>query len=305
MSDRLSKVEKLRIAGLVAPKVRRGSARKVTVVNKSGEPIREMTLDEVQAALAKRQDIEFSVRDDAPQTVCAGWDGTCKAKPGPHAFTPQAVRTRKGEPWRCHRCASLRRRRRHVAVCAGWDEPCPGAVIAPQHAFAPSRVALRNGEPWRCRACAGKRTNATPAVVAARSTVAEKIAGKARARYASMTPEQRAALSEAGRKSNAKLSAEERSERSRRAAASRSPEERRAAAQIAAARKDPDSVRRAALLASAKSAERSPEERRAAAAKYDSGRRASNSKEMWRSLTPEQRAERLRKMSESHRKSRR
>lgn len=107
----LPKLEKLRVAGAIAPTVRRGSNRRVTVVSKSGEPIREMTLDEVQAALAKRQDIEFSVRDDAPQTVCAGWDGPCpkKAKPSKTSFRGDVVGRRGGAPWRCSLCANRKR----------------------------------------------------------------------------------------------------------------------------------------------------------------------------------------------------
>lgn len=104
----LSKVDKLRIAGAMAPAVRRGNAKRVTLVDKAGKPVRQVTFDEIQVALLKREEIEFSLRDDAPQTVCAGWEGPCPhgAKPSKTSFDAGPVRRRKGEPFRCRGCAS-------------------------------------------------------------------------------------------------------------------------------------------------------------------------------------------------------
>lgn len=68
---KLSKVDKLRIAGELAPVVRRGNNRKVNVYKReTGETLRQVPLDEVQAGIAKLHEIEFSVPDgDRPQVV--------------------------------------------------------------------------------------------------------------------------------------------------------------------------------------------------------------------------------------------
>lgn len=42
------------------------------------------------------------------QRLCAGWgktEGSCKAVPGQKALSPDTIRYRKGEPWRCRACA--------------------------------------------------------------------------------------------------------------------------------------------------------------------------------------------------------
>jgi hypothetical protein len=211
----MSKVEKLRVAGAIAPTVRRGSGRKVTVVSKTGEPIREMTLDEVQAALAKRQDIEFSLRDDAPQTMCAGWDGPCpdKAKPSKGAFRSNAVRRRKGQPWRCYSCAARMREssipeenRRARAVRANARLSATersersrraSAVSTPQQRSDRARKGVNGMSPEQLSMRARK---------AAASSTAEQRSARARAGASRITAEH---LSERGRKGNAGLSHEQ------------------------------------------------------------------------------------------------
>ncbi len=107
----LETVELLRIAATVATNVRRGSHRKVNIYKPAtGETLRQAPLDEYYTGIAKTLDLTFSLRDDAPQTVCAGWEGPCpkKAKPGRTAFIPAHITRRHGEPWRCLSCGSRR-----------------------------------------------------------------------------------------------------------------------------------------------------------------------------------------------------
>lgn len=104
-------VQLARIAQVIATNVRRGSHRKVNVYDhKSGEVLREAPLDEFYIGVAKSLDLTFSTREDAPQTVCAGWEGPCpdKARPPKWAFQGRHVTKRKGEPWRCRACGNRR-----------------------------------------------------------------------------------------------------------------------------------------------------------------------------------------------------
>ncbi len=108
----LETVEFLRIAAVVATNVRRGSHRKVNIYKPAtGETLRQAPLDEYYTGIARTLDITFSLRDDAPQTVCAGWEGPCpkKAKPPASAFKTEKVNRRQGDPWRCYCCGQRKR----------------------------------------------------------------------------------------------------------------------------------------------------------------------------------------------------
>jgi transcriptional regulator with GAF, ATPase, and Fis domain len=65
MTTPLSKADRLAIGAAVAPSVRRqaDAPRKVTVVDKDGNPVRETTHVEVARAVLARSEIEFSVQE--------------------------------------------------------------------------------------------------------------------------------------------------------------------------------------------------------------------------------------------------
>lgn len=68
MSESLDLQTKLRIGGYMAPRVRQGNARKIHVVDKTGEVVGEITASEMAAKLAARAEIEFSL--DAASGKC-------------------------------------------------------------------------------------------------------------------------------------------------------------------------------------------------------------------------------------------
>jgi hypothetical protein len=105
----LSTVQELHVAAAIATQVRRGSHKQVNVYDrKTGETIKRVPIDDVLIGIAKVSDLTFSVRDDAPQTVCAGWEGKCPkgARPTRWAFEPSTVSRRQGKPWRCQSCSA-------------------------------------------------------------------------------------------------------------------------------------------------------------------------------------------------------
>jgi DNA-binding CsgD family transcriptional regulator len=107
----LTKVDRLRIGAIVAPAVRRGSARKVVVVGKDGKPVREATLAEIQAGVARRAEIEFGTNDETrpKEVVC----NSCRAVFKPHHNGPIPKHCPKG----C-RCTCGARMHRHTVYFA-------------------------------------------------------------------------------------------------------------------------------------------------------------------------------------------
>lgn len=172
MSDepKLSKVARLRIGGVVAPKLRKakgsGRDRRVAVVDGAGRIVGYRNWTDVQRALLKRVEIEFSVQDGVrPETVlCEVCNAVVK------------VSRRGGIPRRCAGLCSAR--------CGGCGKQAPG------HVFQPSAVASRGGAPWRCKGCATAARHAAMAPDQ-RSERARKISAAVAARNAAMTHDQR------------------------------------------------------------------------------------------------------------------
>lgn len=137
---RLTKVERLQAGGYVAPKLRKAKddaakgtkpQRRVAVVDKEGRVVGYRDLVDITKKLAERAQIEFDVQPGArPKTVlcevcnsvvkvryrskvpkkCWGGcrvpcSGGCGKIAPSYAFTPKAVRQRRGLPWRCGPCA--------------------------------------------------------------------------------------------------------------------------------------------------------------------------------------------------------
>jgi general stress protein YciG len=212
----LATVGRLHIAAAIATQVRRGSHRKVNTWDpKTGETIkRDVLLDEALVGIAKVNELTFSVRDDAPQTVCAGWEGKCPtgAKPGPTAFRASKVARRKGEPWRCKHCGNQRMnmsrtpdRRREIGrkanACLTREQRTANLAKTPEQRSRAGR-----------KGAAAMLANTTPAQ---RSEIARRASAVA---LVNTTPEHR---SELARLRNREFTPEQRSEIVRKAWATR------------------------------------------------------------------------------------
>jgi general stress protein YciG len=196
----LSTVQELHVAAAIATQVRRGSHKQVNVYDrKTGETIKRVPIDDVLIGIAKVSDLTFSVRDDAPQTVCAGWDGKCPkgARPPKRAFELCRVVIRRGEPWRCRSCSTRRNQ----------------ASMTPERRREARRKQTASMTPEQRSEIARKGVSArTPEQ---RSEIARK-------RNASRTPEQRSESARAAtRTRNAAKTSEHRSEIVRKAWATR------------------------------------------------------------------------------------
>ena len=177
----LSKVDRLRIGGYAAPKLRRDkSKRRIAVVDKDGNVVGYRDLADVQKKILERAKIEFDVADGVrPKTVlcelcnavvkvpkagpvlkrCVGGicpvpcAGGCGKMPPKGTFVPSVVKRRAGQPWRCRDCVTQERVAAKDARVA--TSPCGGGcgrLPNPQN-LVPGKVKRRNGRPWKCRQC--------------------------------------------------------------------------------------------------------------------------------------------------------
>ncbi len=94
----MRKIDRLRIAGEVAPAVRQGNDRRVALVNETGEVVGYRTLGEVQQQILARSKIELSVvaAHKRPTTVCraCGRLFTVKKKNRSAMYCPDGCETR-------------------------------------------------------------------------------------------------------------------------------------------------------------------------------------------------------------------
>lgn len=118
MTTKLTKVEKLAIAGAVAPTLR-GEApkRKIKVVGKDGKVVREIDDFELRKNILAAQEIEFSI-DPTAQKVCAGPRPTIACPWA--APVPKSV-SRSDDAWRCAKCSYEARLERLVERIAAGD----------------------------------------------------------------------------------------------------------------------------------------------------------------------------------------
>lgn len=72
---KICKVERLRLAGEIAPALRRRVPRKVVLVDNDGNPVRDATDVDVAQGALDRIGIELSVQDGRPRWVCCGYCG--------------------------------------------------------------------------------------------------------------------------------------------------------------------------------------------------------------------------------------
>jgi hypothetical protein len=193
-SNRPAPIEKLRIAAYVAPRVRGDSPRRIKIVDRDGNVVRETTSAELTESLCAKADIEFDVGDSVKPLKA-----DCRICGRPFLLPQQ------GHKPVC--CPSHRAEALQQTVCAGFDGPCPEQCKPSLEAFDPYRVKMRGGEPWRCRVCAG-RLNAA-------RVPSNRWSEAGRAAWATKTPEQRSVV--AG-KIHAAQTPEQRAERQRKAA---------------------------------------------------------------------------------------
>lgn len=191
---RMTKANRLALAGVVAPVLRsqdaRTARRRVKVYDRAtGEVVREISLVEAQKGLLATAKIELEVQpDERPTHVsCELCGRVLPVEKG--RVPPKACRSG------CDR----------QQTCAGWG-PTEGLcdAIPPGEAFTLTRVRRRSGQPWLCDPCSKKKRSADPVWRAAnadrlrglsaspkwRATIAAK--NRARAR----DPEQRAKIAE-------------------------------------------------------------------------------------------------------------
>lgn len=119
------------------------------------------------------------------QTECAGG---CSAPVPAHAALDYARRSRRGKPWVCQACASVRHldeAGRSILAKAALQTSCAGdGCIQPlsKCALSPYEVRKRAGAPWMCKPCRNKSRLADPEyrksnaerLIAARRAKAEK-----------------------------------------------------------------------------------------------------------------------------------
>lgn len=127
----LSKVDRLRIGGYAAPKLRRDkSKRRIAVVDKDGNVVGYRDLADVQKKILERAKIEFDVVDGVrPNTVlCELCNAVVKV---PKTGTV---------PRKC---------------IGGCPTKCSGGcgAMSPRGANDPARVRYRGGTPWICNPC--------------------------------------------------------------------------------------------------------------------------------------------------------
>ena len=198
--DKLTEIEKLRIAGYAAPRVRGDVGRPIKVVDRDGRVVRHTDSRELAETMHARAGIEFGVHLDAKPLM-----RSCSVCGRPFLMPKRAG----GQPpKRCPGCRTVhkpkgeRKKRAPRApstqtVCAGWDGPCPNEAKPGRGAFDPCRVTQRNGEPWRCRVCGGRKQAAhagdrfSRAGKAGWAGTPEERSAHARAIHEAQTPEQR------------------------------------------------------------------------------------------------------------------
>lgn len=124
-AKQLSKVEKLRVAGVIAPAVRRGCIRRVSVCGPDGSVVRTMTLGDLQQAIANRHGIEFGVAEgERPKAIACQNCGNVYVVPVKKGVVPK--------------------------VCPGGCRCQCGGRITKNTA----RIAVRDGRRAMCSACA-------------------------------------------------------------------------------------------------------------------------------------------------------
>lgn len=182
---KLTKVDRLEVAGTVAPVLRSQDAavsrRPVKVYKQdTGEVIRVTTLLEAQKGILRTAAIEFDVQETVRPSV-----RTCKGCQRPFVVERPEGRGRPAESCRncsrdlkCGVCKTPIRNRRYVRegrehVCLkcrvdqahGHEVKCATEwcqAISNKKAMQPRAVASRNGRPWVCRTCDAWRRNGLP-----------------------------------------------------------------------------------------------------------------------------------------------
>jgi len=146
MSDgALSNIEKLRIAGYVAPRVRqkmqRGTARKIQVVSKNGSVVRTISEADLAFLMCASLDIVFGTEGKREGTVAQ-----CQSCGTPYIVPDKFTQDHFSDG--CPKCRSQ-------VLCVGAGSvPCPRKATANKHKLCRSKIEERNGRPWRCRYCA-------------------------------------------------------------------------------------------------------------------------------------------------------
>jgi len=241
----LTKVERLALAGRVAPLLRGKRPRQLKTVNPRGDVVRTVSDVQLAESLLARQKIELELTDHARRFHCR----LCGKK----------LSTNRGRTGRCVSCMRIK----------DLDQLCPGYGGAPCNAiisrtsFTPSAVLRREGKPARCRSCASKAASLTKDETARRAKSARMLEA--------MSPEQKQRRLANLRTAIAAIPKSVRSENSRRANAELSAEARRQKIEKLR-RLGRTSERRDALKSMM--AQRTPEQRSQAARKTWATRRA-------------------------------
>ena len=111
----MQKVERIKIAAHVAPRLRDARPRLVKVVNAQGDVVREIDVRDVAHAVLEREQIEFS-----SERMCVGAHGNpCPdRKVGSEAsFSSWSIKRRNRAPWRCRKCCKVTCALQPCAVC--------------------------------------------------------------------------------------------------------------------------------------------------------------------------------------------
>jgi len=192
---KLTKVERLELAGYIAPALRRATekakSRPVKFYNQeTGDITKHATHEEALKGLAKIYELEHTVQDGVrPRAVLCKFCGCPVQVPANGGGIPESCRGG------CVKCAH-----------EGCDR------LAPKSAFEPSKVKRRHGKPWKCaehfQTLEQRRANGKKAQS---KLTPEERSEKARR---ATSPEQRIAN---GKKAQSKLTEEERKERGARA----------------------------------------------------------------------------------------
>lgn len=168
---RMNKVERLAVAGAVAPSLREGaessSRRRVARVDAEGNVVGYTTLAEVQKAILARHQIELSVQPDSRPThaVCAR-DGRLFRVPKKGNTPKYCEKCREAKCRLCGKdiASGAARKRCREGLPPGTCFACRKSRLVcvdcsselPKGSGAPSRVAARAGQPPRCRRCSYK-----------------------------------------------------------------------------------------------------------------------------------------------------
>lgn len=131
MSAPMRKIDRLNVAGAVAPMLRQraGAGRKITVVDKDGRPVRVTDDVEVAKSLLARADVEFDVQPNKSHPL-----RKCKECDLPFVF----VGKKGGARRLCEKCRNAR------VTCRECGGPVPRAA---------GIHAIRAGHLPRCRRC--------------------------------------------------------------------------------------------------------------------------------------------------------